>query len=82
MYLIMVTSVYVLILFINLLLNSLLYFDRMDSGEQPKVKIAANIFRELCYNNRDNLSAGIIVAGWDKSEGGQVGIQIYRIVQS
>lgn len=59
-----------------------MYFDRMDSGEQPKVKIAANIFRELCYNNRDNLSAGIIVAGWDKSEGGQVGIQIYRIVQS
>lgn len=45
----------------------------MDMGEEPKVKIAANIFRELCYNNRDNLSAGIIVGGWDKTEGGQVG---------
>lgn len=45
----------------------------MDMGEEPKVKVAANIFRELCYNNRDNLSAGIIVGGWDKTEGGQVG---------
>lgn len=44
----------------------------MDMGEEPKVKVAANIFRELCYNNRDNLSAGIIVGGWDKTEGGQV----------
>ncbi|XP_048772380.1 proteasome subunit beta type-6-like [Ostrea edulis] len=54
------------------IVNYHLNFQKMDSGEQPKVKIAANIFRELCYNNRDNLSAGIIVAGWDKSEGGQV----------
>ena len=45
---------------------------RMDTGEEPRVRVAANIFRELCYNNRDNLMAGIIVAGWDKTEGGQV----------
>lgn len=49
-----------------------LNFQKMDMGEEPKVKVAANIFRELCYNNRDNLSAGIIVGGWDKTEGGQV----------
>lgn len=49
-----------------------LNFQKMDMGEEPKVKVAANIFRELCYNNRDNLSAGIIVAGWDKTDGGQV----------
>ena len=49
-----------------------LSYCRMDTGDEPKVKIAANIFRDLCYNYRDSLSAGIIVAGWDKSEGGQV----------
>ncbi|XP_061163168.1 proteasome subunit beta type-6-like [Saccostrea echinata] len=54
------------------IVNYHLNFHKMDTGEEPKVKTAANIFRELCYNNRDNLSAGIIVAGWDKSEGGQV----------
>ena len=29
--------------------------------------------RNLCYNNRENLSAGILVADGDKREGGQVG---------
>ena len=38
----------------------------------PQVAIAANVFRQLCYNYRDQLSAGIIVAGWDKRKGGQV----------
>jgi hypothetical protein len=37
------------------------------------VETAANVFRELCYNYRDSLSAGIIIAGWDKRKGGQVG---------
>lgn len=23
----------------------------------------------MCYQNKDNLSAGIIVAGWDKKDG-------------
>ena len=48
------------------------YYSRMDFGEEPQVKVAANIFRELCYQNRDNVSAGILVAGWDKVNGGQV----------
>jgi 20S proteasome subunit beta 1 len=30
------------------------------------------LFHELCYQNKDNLTAGIIVAGWDKYEGGTV----------
>lgn len=38
----------------------------------PQVSTAANVFRQLCYNYRDQLSAGIIVAGWDKRKGGQV----------
>ena len=44
----------------------------MDFGEEPQVKVAANVFRELCYQNRDSVSAGILVAGWDKVNGGQV----------
>ena len=40
--------------------------------EQPDVKIAANLFQEMVYQNKDRLSAGIIVAGWDKKNGGKV----------
>ena len=29
-------------------------------------------FQEICYDYRDQLMAGIIVAGWDKEKGGQV----------
>ncbi|CAL1545404.1 unnamed protein product [Lymnaea stagnalis] len=47
-------------------------FHRMETGEEPLVNTVANIFKQLCYDNRDQLSAGIIVAGWDKREGGQV----------
>jgi 20S proteasome alpha/beta subunit len=45
---------------------------RMQIGEEPMVRTAANVFREMCYNYRDQLSAGIICAGWDRKEGGQV----------
>ncbi|XP_045104244.1 proteasome subunit beta type-6-like [Portunus trituberculatus] len=41
-------------------------------GDPPRVQIAANTFKEICYNYRDQLMAGIIVAGWDKAKGGQV----------
>jgi hypothetical protein len=34
--------------------------------------MAANVFRDMCYNYRDQMVAGIIVAGWDKRDGGQV----------
>jgi 20S proteasome alpha/beta subunit len=45
---------------------------KMEYGQAPKVQTAANFFRQLCYNNKNNLMAGIIVAGWDKHKGGQV----------
>jgi len=45
---------------------------QMQFGEEPLVKTAASIFQELCYNYRDQLSAGIICAGWDRKHGGQV----------
>jgi len=45
---------------------------RMQYGQPPKVESAANIFNQLCYHNKNALTAGIIVAGWDKQKGGQV----------
>lgn len=47
-------------------------FYRMELGIEPLVETAANVFRELCYNYRDSLMAGILVAGWDSRKGGQV----------
>ncbi|CAG0898347.1 unnamed protein product [Cyprideis torosa] len=49
-----------------------LAFHEQELNEPPKVKLAANVFRELCYKYRDQLTAGIIVGGWDKVNGGQV----------
>jgi 20S proteasome subunit beta 1 len=45
---------------------------RIQKGEAPDVKTAANLFKNICYNNKDALQAGIIVAGWDKYSGGSV----------
>ncbi|KAJ2785763.1 Proteasome subunit beta type-1 [Coemansia javaensis] len=41
-------------------------------GGPPTVSVAASLFQEICYQNKGNLSAGIIVAGWDKHNGGSV----------
>ncbi|CAH1101228.1 unnamed protein product [Psylliodes chrysocephalus] len=49
-----------------------LNFHGMELGEEPLVEVGAAIFKELCYNYRDSLMAGILVAGWDKKKGGQV----------
>ncbi|KAF6016695.1 PSMB6 [Bugula neritina] len=45
---------------------------RMQMEKEPTVHTAANVFRNICYEYRDQLLAGIIVAGWDKDNGGQV----------
>ena len=37
------------------------------------MKIAAAEFRRNCYNSREQAIAGIICAGWDSRDGGQVG---------
>jgi len=44
----------------------------IELGRLPKVHTAATIFRSLCYHNKNALLAGIIVAGWDEVNGGQV----------
>lgn len=46
-----------------------------QAGAPPTVHTAATLFQKLCYENKDNLSAGIIVAGWDK----EVGPSVYNI---
>lgn len=43
-----------------------------SAGKHPSVHTAAAIFQRLCYENKDALSAGIIVAGWDKENGPSV----------
>ena len=45
---------------------------RVEMEEPPLVKTAANIFRRFCYRSRDEAVAGILCAGWDEREGGQV----------
>ena len=46
-----------------------------QSGTPPPVHTAATLFQKLCYENKDALSAGIIVAGWDN----EVGPSVYNI---
>ncbi|BFZ56689.1 Proteasome subunit beta type-1 [Savitreella phatthalungensis] len=43
-----------------------------QNGAPPTVRVAANLAAEMCYSNKDNLSAGLIVAGWDAKSGGEV----------
>lgn len=45
---------------------------KMENNQEPTVHAAANVFRDICYNYRDQLMAGIICAGWDERNGGQV----------
>lgn len=43
-----------------------------QNSSPPTVRIAASLFQELCYSNKNALSAGIILAGWDPVKGGEV----------
>jgi 20S proteasome subunit beta 1 len=45
---------------------------RQTHGSSPPVSVAAGVFQDICYENKDGLSAGIIVAGWDKETGPSV----------
>ncbi|KAJ3336838.1 Proteasome subunit beta type-1 [Gonapodya sp. JEL0774] len=44
----------------------------VEHKEPPPVHNAAVLFQKLCYSNKDQLMAGIIVGGWDKYSGGSV----------
>jgi len=45
---------------------------RQMRNSSPPVSVAARMFQDICYENKDALSAGIIVAGWDKEAGPSV----------
>jgi 20S proteasome subunit beta 1 len=53
-------------LFVNFYLSS------QTAGKPPSVHTAAALFQKLCYENKDDLSASIIVAGWDQTTGPSV----------
>ena len=44
----------------------------METGESPLVNTAAYLAKSVVYNNKEQLMASLIVAGWDKRNGGQV----------
>ncbi|KAI9490786.1 proteasome subunit beta type-6 [Zychaea mexicana] len=41
----------------------------VQENQMPSVRTASALFQELCYQNKDMLTAGIIVAGWDEKNG-------------
>lgn len=44
----------------------------LELGEYPRVNAAASLMQLLCYTNKEQVLAGVIVAGWDRRLGGQV----------
>ncbi|KAL7276308.1 Proteasome subunit beta type-1 [Rhizina undulata] len=44
----------------------------VQNAEAPTTQVAAALFQEICYTNKDKLSAGMIIAGYDPRHGGQV----------
>ncbi len=44
----------------------------METGQVPLVNTAAYLAKSIIYNNREQLLASLIVAGFDKQKGGQV----------
>merc|ERR1719356_1441065 len=44
----------------------------VELGKLPTVNTAANLFKMIAYQNKDNLMAGLIVAGYDEKNGGQI----------
>lgn len=44
----------------------------MEVGEDPQVQSAASLVRNISYKYKEELSAHLIVAGWDRRAGGQV----------
>lgn len=45
---------------------------QIETGGEVKVATATNLFHKMCYMNKWNISAGIIVAGYDSINGGSV----------
>jgi 20S proteasome subunit beta 1 len=50
----------------------LLHQQAIEQDGLPEVQMAANIAMQLAYGNKNSLSAGLIVAGWDEKNGPSV----------
>jgi 20S proteasome subunit beta 1 len=50
----------------------IIHLSSQTAGKPPSVHTAAALFQKLCYENKDVLSASIIVAGWDATTGPSV----------
>lgn len=50
----------------------------METGQVPLVNTAAYLAKSVIYNNRERFMASLMVAGWDKVNGGQVNIFFYK----
>ena len=50
----------------------------METGQLPLVNTAAYLAKSVIYNNRERFMASLMVAGWDKVNGGQVSIFFYK----
>ncbi|XP_068188485.1 proteasome 20S subunit beta 12 [Antennarius striatus] len=49
-----------------------LSFHSVQMETPPLVISAASVLKNLCYQNKEELQAGFITAGWDKKRGSQV----------
>lgn len=60
-------------LFCSFLLATVYYLERSDLTEHcVSPSPVANLTMQLAYRNKDKLSAGMIIGGWDAKEGAQV----------
>lgn len=51
----------------------------VELGEDPLVRSAATLVKNISYKYKEELSAHLIVAGWDRKKGGQVRFACYFI---
>lgn len=47
-------------------------YDSIELDEDPLVRSAATLVKNISYKYKEELSAHLIVAGWDRRGGGQV----------
>jgi 20S proteasome subunit beta 1 len=55
--------------FMRIVLSSPILTYRTTFDRPPTVQVAASIFQELCYANKEHISAGLIIAGYDDHDG-------------
>ncbi len=54
----------------------IMYFDSIEVEDDPLVCSAATLVKNISYKYKEELSAHLIVAGWDRKKGGQVSLVV------